>query len=106
MRSLRVTRSPLQNRAPGGGLRKKTQLGRTVRFAERSARYAKPPLVEPEPAAGRIEEKLDLIGKHTLAAHAHAEALRRAAHAALDGSGIVRTEQLRELADRVVARDS
>jgi farnesyl diphosphate synthase len=40
------------------------------------------------------------------AAHAHAEALRRAAHAALDGSGIADTEQLRELADRVVARDS
>ena len=40
------------------------------------------------------------------AAHAHAEALRRAAHAALDGSGIADTEQLRELADRVVARES
>jgi farnesyl diphosphate synthase len=40
------------------------------------------------------------------AAHAHAEALRRAAHAALDGSEIADTEQLRELADRVVARDS
>ena len=40
------------------------------------------------------------------AAHAHAEALRRAAHAALDGSGMADTEQLRELADRVVARDS
>src|SRR5580765_5660744 len=37
------------------------------------------------------------------AAHAHAEALRRAAHAALDGSGMADTEQLRELADRVVA---
>src|SRR6185369_8781249 len=40
------------------------------------------------------------------AAHAHAEALRRAAHAALDGSRMADTEQLRELADRVVARDS
>ena len=40
------------------------------------------------------------------AAHAHAEALRRTAHAALDGSGIGDTEQLRELADRVVARES
>jgi len=40
------------------------------------------------------------------AAHAHAEALRRAAHAALDGSGMADTEQLRELADRVVARES
>jgi farnesyl diphosphate synthase len=40
------------------------------------------------------------------AAHSHAEALRRAAHAALDASGIADTGQLRELADRVVARDS
>ena len=40
------------------------------------------------------------------AAHAHAEALRRAAHTALDGSGMADTEQLRELADRVVARES
>jgi farnesyl diphosphate synthase len=40
------------------------------------------------------------------AAHARAEALRRAAHAALDGSGIRHSEHLRELADRVVARDS
>ena len=32
--------------------------------------------------------------------------LRRAAHAALDTSGIADTEQLRELADRVVERDS
>jgi farnesyl diphosphate synthase len=40
------------------------------------------------------------------AAHAHAEELRRAAHAALDGSGIADTEQLRELADRVVVRES
>ena len=39
------------------------------------------------------------------AARAHAEALRRAAHAALDGSGMADTEQLRELADRVVARE-
>jgi farnesyl diphosphate synthase len=40
------------------------------------------------------------------AAHAHAEALRRAAHAALDGSGIADCEPLRELADRVVERES
>jgi farnesyl diphosphate synthase len=40
------------------------------------------------------------------AAHAHAEALRRAAHAALDGSGIANTGPLRELADRVVQRES
>ena len=40
------------------------------------------------------------------AAHAHAEELRRAAHAALDRSGIADTEQLRELADRVVVRES
>jgi farnesyl diphosphate synthase len=40
------------------------------------------------------------------AAHAHAETLRRAAHAALDGSGMADTGQLRELADRVVARES
>jgi len=40
------------------------------------------------------------------AARAHAETLRRAAHAALDSSGIAETEQLRELADRVVERDS
>ena len=40
------------------------------------------------------------------AARAHAEALRRTAHAALDGSGNVDCEQLRELADRVVERDS
>ena len=38
------------------------------------------------------------------AAHAHAEALRRAAHTALDGSGIADTEQLRELADFIVLR--
>ena len=40
------------------------------------------------------------------AARAHAETLRRAAHAALDTSGIADSEQLRELADRVVERDS
>jgi farnesyl diphosphate synthase len=40
------------------------------------------------------------------AARAHAEALRRAAHAALDGSSMADSEQLRELADRVVERDS
>jgi farnesyl diphosphate synthase len=40
------------------------------------------------------------------AAHARAETLRRGAHAALDGSGIRHSEHLRELADRVVARDS
>jgi farnesyl diphosphate synthase len=40
------------------------------------------------------------------AARAHAEALRRAAHAALDGSSMADSDQLRELADRVVERDS
>jgi farnesyl diphosphate synthase len=40
------------------------------------------------------------------AARAHAEALRRAAHAALDGSSMAESDQLRELADRVVERDS
>ena len=40
------------------------------------------------------------------AARAHAEKLRRAAHAALDGSSMADSDQLRELADRVVERDS
>jgi farnesyl diphosphate synthase len=40
------------------------------------------------------------------AARAHAEALRRAAHAALGRSGLADAEQLRVLADRVVDRDS
>jgi farnesyl diphosphate synthase len=40
------------------------------------------------------------------AARAHAEALRRAAHAALGKSGLADAEQLRVLADRVVDRDS
>ena len=40
------------------------------------------------------------------AARAHAEALRQAARAALDRSGLADTEQLRILADRVVDRDS
>ncbi len=40
------------------------------------------------------------------AARAHAEALRRAAYAALGRSGLAHAEQLRVLADRVVDRDS
>jgi farnesyl diphosphate synthase len=40
------------------------------------------------------------------AARAHAEALRDAAHAALDRSGLADVERLRALADRVVNRDS
>ena len=40
------------------------------------------------------------------AAHAHAETLRRAAHAALGRSGLADAEQLRVLADRVVDRES
>jgi farnesyl diphosphate synthase len=40
------------------------------------------------------------------AARAHAEELRHAAHAALDGSSMADSDQLRELADRVVERDS
>ncbi len=40
------------------------------------------------------------------AARAHAETLRRAAHAALERAGFADAEQLRVLADRVVDRDS
>jgi farnesyl diphosphate synthase len=40
------------------------------------------------------------------AAHAHAEELRRKAHAALDRSGLADVERLRVLADKVVERDS
>ena len=40
------------------------------------------------------------------AARAHAESLRRAAHAALDGSGLADAARLRALADRAVDRES
>ena len=70
-------------------------------------------LTQPSATLGKTAGKDHVNNKPTYvtvlglaAARAHAEALRRAAHAALDGSGIADTGRLRELADRVVARES